>query len=143
MPFTDEREFMLDAVDRSGRVFSFFLSLSLSLEHIGNQRDGRRPDYSFEDWEYIFYLMGALESPFDQRATTTESDLESKRKELDDSQDEGPILDWLHGKNPLNVSDTLTEWLLLTLVEKLETELSELRRQMGMHQPNNRSVNLL
>jgi hypothetical protein len=40
-------------------------------------------------------------------------------------------LDWLHGKNPLNVSETLTEWVLLTLVEKLEAELLELRKDLG------------
>ena len=45
------------------------------------------------------------------------------------TQGRGP--DWLHGKNPLNVSETLTEWMLLTLVEKLEVELGDLRKQLG------------
>jgi hypothetical protein len=47
---------------------------------------------------------------------------------LDEWQDGGQIVDWLDGKNPLNVSEMLTEWVLLTLVEKLEAELLELRR---------------
>jgi len=50
---------------------------------------------------------------------------------LDQWTDGGQILDWLHGKNPLNVTETLTEWVLLTLVEKLEAELLELRKEMG------------
>lgn len=49
----------------------------------------------------------------------------------DGGQEQGRGLDWLHGKNPLNVSETLTEWMLLTLVEKLEGELYELRKQLG------------
>lgn len=48
-----------------------------------------------------------------------------------DGSEGGQILDWLHSKNPMNVSDTLTEWMLLTLVDKLEAELLELRKQMG------------
>jgi potassium channel subfamily K len=49
----------------------------------------------------------------------------------DEGQEQGRGLDWLHGKNPLNVSETLTEWMLLTLVEKLEGELYELRKELG------------
>jgi potassium channel subfamily K len=41
------------------------------------------------------------------------------------------MADWLHGKNPLNATETLTEWLLVTLVDKLEAELRELRWRMG------------
>ena len=87
----------------------------------------KRPDYSFEDWEVIFYLMGALESrPSVETKSTTEDD----RCSLD-WKDEKGMMDWLHGRNPLNATETLTEWLLLTLVEKLELELLELRRKMG------------
>jgi hypothetical protein len=39
--------------------------------------------------------------------------------------------DWLHGKNPLNNSEELTEWMLFTMVEKLEMELADLRSQLG------------
>jgi potassium channel subfamily K, other eukaryote len=41
------------------------------------------------------------------------------------------MIDWLHGENPLNSTEILTEWILLTLVEKLEGELLNLRRNMG------------
>lgn len=44
------------------------------------------------------------------------------------------MMDWHHGKNLLNVSDTLIEWLLLTLFNKLEAELLELRTKMGIRQ---------
>jgi hypothetical protein len=44
-------------------------------------------------------------------------------------------LDWLHRKNPLNNSGTLTEWMLFTMVEKLEMELADLRRQLGNTNP--------
>jgi hypothetical protein len=54
-----------------------------------------------------------------------------QRNGLEEWTEGGQILDWLHGKNPLNVSETLTEWVLLTLVEKLEAELLELRKELG------------
>jgi potassium channel subfamily K len=41
------------------------------------------------------------------------------------------MTDWLNGKNPLNATETLTEWLLVTLVDKLEDELRELRIKVG------------
>jgi hypothetical protein len=54
-----------------------------------------------------------------------------QRSGLEEWTQGGQILDWLHGKNPLNVSETLTEWVLLSLVEKLEAELLELRKELG------------
>jgi hypothetical protein len=54
-----------------------------------------------------------------------------KKTGLEEWQDGSGKVDWLHGKNPLNVAETNTEWLLLTLVEKLEIELLELRRRLG------------
>lgn len=41
------------------------------------------------------------------------------------------MADWLHGKNPLNATETLTEWLLVTMVDKLEAELLDLRMKVG------------
>ena len=41
------------------------------------------------------------------------------------------MMDWLHSKNPLNATETLTEWILWTLAEKLEEELLDLRKKMG------------
>ncbi len=54
-----------------------------------------------------------------------------QRSGLEEWTQGGQILDWLHGKNPLNISETLTEWVLLSLVEKLEAELLELRKELG------------
>lgn len=54
-----------------------------------------------------------------------------KRTALEEWQDGNQIPDWLHGKNPLNASESLTEWMLLALMEKLEMELAELRRKNG------------
>jgi len=106
----------------------------ITLDQIRNQQNNKKPDYSFEDWEYIFYLMGVLEPSGEENPASTEEDHElggSKRSGLDQWQDGGQMVDWLHGKNPLNVSETLTEWMLLSLVDKLEEELLELRKQNG------------
>jgi len=73
-------------------------------DHVG---DGE-PDYSHEDWEFIFRLIG---------------------KEIDLGEWNG---DWLHPENPLVVSKTTTEWILVKLIEKLEAELLELRKNLGM-----------
>ena len=103
-------------------------------DHIKNQQSGERADYSFEYWEYIFYLMGVLEPPPRGEKHITPNDnlqLQTTRSGLEEWRDGKGMLDWLHGKNPLNVSETLTEWMLLALVEKLELELLELRRKMG------------
>jgi potassium channel subfamily K, other eukaryote len=86
------------------------------VDHIKHQQTNERPDYIFEEWEYIIYLLGALEP----------SSGEDK-----ESGDGKRMIDWLHSKNPLNATEKLTEWLLLTLVEKLEWELLDLRRKMG------------
>jgi potassium channel subfamily K, other eukaryote len=86
------------------------------VDHIKHQQTDERPDYSFEEWEYIFCLLGALEP---------------SSGEYKESGDRKRMIDWLHSKNPLNATEKLTEWLLLTLVEKLEGELLDLRRKMG------------
>lgn len=83
--------------------------------------------------------MGVLEpSSGDQSANNRDdgnggekSSPRLQRNGLEEWTEGGQILDWLHGKNPLNVSETLTEWVLLTLVEKLEAELLELRKDLG------------
>ena len=95
-------------------------------------------EYTFDDWEYIFYLMGVLEpSPEESTVNGHNGNGEEKsahklqRTGLEEWTEGGQILDWLHGKNPLNASETLTEWVLLTLVDKLEAELFDLRKQLG------------
>jgi len=83
--------------------------------------------------------MGVLEpSPEEHNANDRENGHERekntprlRRTGLEEWTEGGQILDWLHGKNPLNVSESLTEWVLLTLVEKLEAELLELRKELG------------
>lgn len=105
---------------------------AVAIDHIKSQQSNSRPHYSFEEWEYIFYLMGVLEPSYEeQKVVEVDQQLKPARSGLEEWTDGGQILDWLHGKNPLNCSDTLTEWVLLTLVEKLETELFELRKQLG------------
>jgi potassium channel subfamily K, other eukaryote len=119
----------------------------VAIDHIKNQQNGKEQEYTFEDWEYIFYLMGVLEpsAPDDRKNGGEGEDAnegdnsnggEKSPPRLDSTGLEqwtqgGQILDWLHGKNPLNISETLTEWVLLTLVDKLEAELLELRMQLG------------
>jgi potassium channel subfamily K, other eukaryote len=117
----------------------------VTIDHIQNQENNLQQEYTFDDWEYIFYLMGVLEpSPDDQTVNNGDNGNGSngnggeksppklrRRTGLEEWTEGGQILDWLHGKNPLNVSETLTEWVLLTLVEKLEAELLELRKVLG------------
>jgi len=83
--------------------------------------------------------MGVLEPSSDQRSVNNADDGNEGEKNspklqrtgLEAWTDGGQILDWLHGKNPLNVTEAATEWVLLTLVDKLEAELLELRKQLG------------
>jgi potassium channel subfamily K len=110
---------------------------AVAIDHIKNQQTNSRQDYSFEDWEYIFYLMGVLEPSNDEQTAPAGEEnpgnpvLKPACSNLEEWTDGGQILDWLHGKNPLNGSDTVTEWVLLSLVDKLEMELLELRKQLG------------
>lgn len=41
------------------------------------------------------------------------------------------MTDWLHEKNPLNATETLTGWLLVTLMDMLEAQLLESRMKSG------------
>jgi potassium channel subfamily K len=104
------------------------------LDHIGQQQDKGRPNYSFEDWEYIFYLLGALEPSLPEEENLSALDgVQSlaPKSSLEKRGARKRMIDWLHCKNPLNATETLTEWILLTLVEKLEWELLVLRRKTG------------
>lgn len=97
----------------------------------------------------MFYLMDVLE-PISDDETPPPNNKEKKegkkakagheensqiaketrrRSGMEEWQDGSRIPDWLHGKNPLNVSESLTEWMLLALMEKLEHELGELRKE--------------
>ena len=44
---------------------------SVVQDHLKHQHDGHRPDYSFDDWEYIFGLMGTLDSLIIEEDTST------------------------------------------------------------------------
>ena len=105
----------------------------VAIDHIKSQEENVNPDYTFEDWEYIFYLMGVLEPvPEEKNGVTGARRLSGlARSGMEEWAEGGQILDWLHGKNPLNISETLTEWVLLSLVDKLEAELLELRKELG------------
>lgn len=104
----------------------------VAIDHLENQEEEVDRNYTFEDWEYIFYLMGVLEP------ATEEKDGVSGAKRLSglarsgmEWAEGGKSLDWLHGKNPLNVGESLTVWVLLSLVDKLEAELLELSKKLG------------
>lgn len=107
---------------------------SVIVDHIDHRQNKERPEYSFEEWEYILYLLGALE-PFageNKLSTTTDNtQIRSKHGKIEEAKAGNRMIDWLHGENPLNATEVLTEWILLTLVEKLEEELLNLRRNMG------------
>ncbi|KAF4627508.1 hypothetical protein G7Y89_g10646 [Cudoniella acicularis] len=95
-------------------------------EHIKTKATDAKVEYNFEDWEYIFYLMGVFES------NTSNSEEKGNINGGGASGDYNEkMIDWLHGKNPLNVSETLTEWMLLELVNKLEKELDSVRKDLG------------
>jgi potassium channel subfamily K len=96
----------------------------------------------------MFWLMDILEpasdgltSPPNAGGETEKSDgqergerrerIMERRTGMEKWQDGSKVPDWLHGKNPLNVTESLTEWMLLALMEKLETELADLRRREG------------
>lgn len=125
---------------------------SIARDQIQHRESNSEPDYSFEDWEYMFYLMDILE-PISDDETPPSNNKEKKEEEgnsradyhenaqgekktnrrsgMEEWQDGSQIPDWLHGKNPLNVSESLTEWMLFALMEKLESELAQLRRKEG------------
>lgn len=95
----------------------------------------------------MFYLMDILESEDESNSRPTSSKphkegsanggRQEKRNEgerrtaMEKWQDGSKIPDWLHGKNPLNVTESMTEWMLLALMEKLESQLADLRRREG------------
>lgn len=109
---------------------------SIAHDHLKNKATGITPSYTFEDWECFFYLLGIINVSNTQNALatsisahnsgTTQTGIQAWR-----SGEETLDLDWLHVKNPLNLNETLTEWIIMTLVEKLASELGDLRRRMG------------
>jgi potassium channel subfamily K, other eukaryote len=109
-------------------------------DHLEDQHMGRQSDYSFEDWEDIFDLIGALGPVQGEEGSsaTAEGSLHPSltHTSLESWKDGKEVMDWLHWRNPLNITETLTEWILLTLVDKLELELSELRQKMGQTSVN-------
>ena len=105
-------------------------------DHLKHQHDGQKPDYSFDDWEYIFSLMGTLDSLVVEEETSATNigvPIPENRQNIEEFGDKNGMIDWLHQENPLNITETLTEWILLTLVEKLEQELLEVRKSVGVH----------
>lgn len=122
---------------------------SITRDRILHQASSSEPDYSFQDWEYMFWLMDVLEPvsesvssrPGSPGNAVEKTDTQERRGEaeqvkerqsgMDAWQDGNKVPDWLHGKNPLNVTESVTEWMLLALIEKLEIELADLRRKEG------------
>ena len=93
-----------------------------------------RSRISVHDWEYIFSLVGTLDSLVieeDNSATNIGVPIPENRRNIEEFGDKNGMIDWLHQENPLNITETLTEWILLTLVEKLEQELLEVRKRVG------------
>lgn len=107
-------------------------------DHLSHQLSGERPHYPFEYWERILYLTGALEptSVQDQQDDKDGQSIHSIRRtstqsSMDEWNNPQGMIDWLHRENPLNATETLTEWLLVNLVDRLEAELVELRIKVG------------
>ena len=47
----------------------------------------QQPGYTFEDWEYVFYLMGVLEYPLDEKAAVIKGDsMKLKQTGLEEMQ---------------------------------------------------------
>jgi len=112
------------------------LLLSQTLKAVmHNHLVGGSPEYDFEDWEYFLYLMDESDHPLEEeKRTQSRSSLSQRRswfRRLEEWKDERGVLDWLHPRNPLNMSDPVTQWMLLTLAEKLELELLELKMKYG------------
>ncbi|TLD37253.1 voltage-gated potassium channel [Venturia nashicola] len=68
----------------------------------------------------ILYLMGALEpnTAWNQQGTrggqcVGSISLTSTSSSMDEWKNPKGMADWLHGKNPLNATETLTGWLLV------------------------------
>ncbi|KIW29850.1 uncharacterized protein PV07_05637 [Cladophialophora immunda] len=126
------REFPANVHDRNHLLAKVLKQIIV--DHLRDQHDGQKPEYTFEDWEYIIDLMGPLEplegedqSNGDGSTTPTRT----KSRTTEDFRDGDGLIDWLHPKNPMNVTEYLTEWMLITLVEKLEQELLEIRVNSG------------
>ncbi|KAE9966675.1 hypothetical protein EG328_008776 [Venturia inaequalis] len=107
-------------------------------DHLNYQYSGKRPQYAFEYWEKVLYLMGALEPTTARNRRDNEDggcigsiSSSSSNNSMDQWKNPRGMADWLHGKNPLNATETLTEWLLVTMVDKLEAELLDLRMKVG------------
>jgi potassium channel subfamily K len=78
--------------------------------------------------------MGVLEPNSDEDEPPVDGDgipRPPTSRSFEEWRDGNGSPDWLHGKNPLNNSEELTEWMLFTMVEKLEMELADLRSQLG------------
>lgn len=85
-----------------------------------------RADYEFDDWEFIFYLIGALNNPPLANGTKTRPGRQAKlpKRPLSTFEDwqkasDGGI-DWLDPKNPLYNAENVTAWIMMALVEGLQ-----------------------
>ncbi|KIX92516.1 uncharacterized protein Z520_11836 [Fonsecaea multimorphosa CBS 102226] len=125
------RDFPPNAHDRNHLLAKVLKDIII--DHLRHQHDGQKPEYTFEDWEYIIDLMGPLEplEAADQRTGDLTSPTRTKDRTTEDFRDGDGFVDWLHPNNPMNVTEYLTEWMLITLIEKLEQELLDIRVNSG------------
>ncbi|KIW90593.1 uncharacterized protein Z519_08376 [Cladophialophora bantiana CBS 173.52] len=125
------REFPPNAHDRNHLLAKVLKKVIV--DHLRHQHDGQKPEYTFEDWEYIIDLMGPLEplEGEDQPNGDSTAPTRTRSRTTDDFRDGDGFIDWLHPSNPMNVTDYLTEWMLITLIEKLEQELLDIRVSSG------------
>ena len=87
--------------------------------------------YSFDDWEFIFYLLGERDEPpllgKAESNWTRNDDNVASTSRIDSWKGENGLLDWLDENSPFNVAESVREWILLMLVEVLERECCKLR----------------
>jgi len=102
-----------------------------------------KPDYDFEDWEFVLYLIGERDHPFaaDYAGSNTTNTIRKSpvSSKVTAWKGEDGLFDWFDENSPLNVSETVTEWMLLVLVEVLEDELRRLRQQTKKFEPGEKS----
>jgi len=68
-------------------------------DHLKHLYDGQKPDYSFDNWEFIFSLMGTLDSSViqeDTSATNIGVLVPENRRNIKEFGNKNGMIDWLH-----------------------------------------------
>ena len=68
-------------------------------DHLKHLYDGQKPDYSFDNWEFIFSLMGTLDSSViqeDTSATNIGVPVPENRRNIKEFGNKNGMIDWLH-----------------------------------------------